>query len=251
MILLVMGLPGSGKTTLAKEILDRTDFIHLNADDVRADLNSDLGFSKEDRIEQARRMGAMARLLNNQGFSVIADFICPTKETRLAFGKADYTVWVSRINESEYPDTNTIWEDPTIYDLKINSGLSPEVEASLVIGAAKIYDWKKPTTLLLGRYQPWHDGHSALKKEAHLRTEQVVIGVRNTHNTSEKDPYDFNQVSSFIKEKEENSFVVKFPNITNILYGRDVGHTIEKVNLDSSIESISATAIRNSIKEKS
>ena len=63
MIIQVIGLPGAGKTTFAKELADRINAIHLNADEVRAELNKDLGFSPEDRLEQARRMGALSRLL--------------------------------------------------------------------------------------------------------------------------------------------------------------------------------------------
>ena len=72
MIIQIIGLPGSGKTTLAKALMGHTDAIHLNADEVRADLNKDLGFTPEDRIEQARRMGALARLLHAQGRVVFA-----------------------------------------------------------------------------------------------------------------------------------------------------------------------------------
>jgi hypothetical protein len=245
MITLIIGLPGSGKTTLATLLVAKTNSIHLNADQIRAELSSDLGFTIEDRIEQARRIGAIARLLSNQGKDVVVDFICPTEQTRQAFGFADKIVWMDRIEEGRYQDTNSIWEDPIKYDLRIKSNLTVEQEVELVISAFHLVDWTQPTTLLLGRYQPWHDGHSALKVEAHKRTKQVVVGVRSTHNTSPKDPYSFSEVESFIKEKDPNAFVVKFPNITNIVYGRDVGYQIEKVELSADIESISATDIRS------
>jgi adenylylsulfate kinase-like enzyme len=81
-IIQVIGLPGSGKTTFAKELSDRINAVHLNADAVRAELNKDLGFSAEDRLEQARRMGALSRLLSDQGYHVVVDFVNPTAETR-------------------------------------------------------------------------------------------------------------------------------------------------------------------------
>lgn len=245
MIILIIGLPGAGKTVLATLLAEKTNSIHINADVVRADLSSDLGFSIEDRIEQARRIGAVARLLSSQGRDVVIDFVCPTKATRESFGIADKIIWVDRLDESRYQDTNAMWEDPINYDLRIKPNLTLDQEVDFVIDRFKLVDWTKPTTLLLGRYQPWHDGHSALKLEAHKRTDQVLVGVRSTHNTSEKDPFSYSQVKDFIELKENNSFVLQFPNITNIIYGRDVGYKIEKVDLSPETESISATDIRS------
>lgn len=246
MIIQLIGLPGSGKTALAIELADRVNGIHLNADKVRADLNSDLGFAIEDRIENARRLGALARLLDEQGHIVIVDFICPTKETRDAFGVPDHLIWVNRIKEGRFVDTNKMWEDPIKFDVEILAGMSVSEEAELVIFHCGLYDWRKPTTLMLGRYQPWHEGHHALYDEAGKRTDQVVLGVRNTHKTSEKDPLTFEQVKTFIEAdpKMKNAMVVKFPNITNIVYGRDVGYKIEQVKLGDEIEAISATQKR-------
>ena len=247
MILLIIGLPGSGKTTLAEQIVSRTNSIHINADKVRSDLNSDLGFSNEDRIEQSRRMGALARLLDDQGFDVVVDFICPTDETRKAFGRANHITWVSRIEEGRFPDTNAIWQDPISYDLKINFGLTPEQEADAVIRHAGMFDWRRPTTLMLGRYQPWHEGHHALYQEGFNKTDQVLIAVRDTYKTSTKDPLTFDQVSQLIYQNEGDAFVLKLPNITNIIYGRDVGYSIEQVNLSEDLQKISATQKRKEL----
>jgi adenylylsulfate kinase len=246
MILLIFGLPGSGKTTLAKEIARRTDAIHLNADEVRADLNSDLGFSIEDRMEQARRMGALARLLDKQGKLVIADFVNPTLATRKMFGGSSYSVWIDRKPSRDYEDTTNLFQIPDTYDLSIPDGMSVEEEADLVLNNSNIYDWTKPTTLMLGRYQPWHEGHQALKDEAHKRTSQVLIGVRNTHGTSEKDPLPYEEVAKYIhgSNEQSNQLVMKLPNITNIVYGRDVGYKIEHVDLPPEIQAISATQKR-------
>jgi len=248
MIIQIIGLPGSGKTELAKALKERINAIHLNADEVRATVNSDLGFTPEDRIEQARRMGEMARLISKQGVApVIVDFVCPTNITRAAFGKPDILVYMNTINESRFEDTNKMFEEPINFDVIYNNhNLDPEEKSSQIIKNFGLHDWSAPTTLMLGRYQPWHEGHHALYKEAGKRTDQVLLGVRNTYNTSDKDPLKFDQVKEYIAKDEfmDGSMVLRLPNITNIVYGRDVGYKIEQVDLGADIHSISATQKR-------
>ena len=115
-------------------------------------------------------------------------------------------------------------------------------------GRTLMWDNKKSTAFMLGRYQPFHDGHFALFKEALQRADQVLIAVRDTGGTDEKNPFDFEFVKSKIEEKLVDYVgkyqVILVPNITNIVYGRDVGYKIEKIELGEAIESISATAVR-------
>lgn len=251
MIIQIIGLPGSGKTELAKALKDRINAIHLNADEVRATVNSDLGFSSEDRIEQSRRMGEMARLISKQGVApVIVDFVCPTELTRSAFGKPDILIYMNTIKEGRFEDTNKIFEAPTNYNWSfLNHTLEAYDKATVIIEEFKLHDWSAPTTLMLGRYQPWHEGHHALYKEARKRTEQVLLGVRNTYKTSEKDPLNFDQVKSYISEDffMDDAMVLRLPNITNIVYGRDVGYKIEQVDLGATIHAISATEKRKEL----
>ena len=250
MIVLLIGLPGAGKTTIAGAIADRVNGFHLNADEVRRGVNSDLGFTPEDRVEQARRMGEMARLIeSHQDKPVIVDFVCPTEETRKAFGEADVVVWVDTIKEGRFEDTNKMWEDPSNYDHRIevvgDEYLdSLPVRAITVVRKFGLVDWKEDTVMLLGRYQPWHEGHRALYEEAKKRAYQVVIGVRHTSGMTDKDPLHFNQVKQHILNDVPDAFVVKMPNITNIVYGRDVGYKIEQVDLGADIHAISATQKR-------
>jgi hypothetical protein len=239
MIIQIIGLPGSGKTELAKALKERINAIHLNADEVRATVNSDLGFSHEDRIEQARRMGEMARLIAKQGVApVIVDFVCPTELTRAAFGKPDILIYMETIEEGRFEDTNKMFEVPSNFDMAF--------KATEIIKQFNLHDWSAPTTLMLGRYQPWHEGHHALYVEAGKRTDQVLLGVRNTYNTSEKDPLKFDQVKEYIAKDEfmDGAMVLRLPNITNIVYGRDVGYKIEQVDLGADIHAISATQKR-------
>lgn len=249
MIIQIIGLPGSGKTTLAHTLKERINAIHLNADEVRASVNSDLGFTPEDRVEQARRMGDMARLIAKQNVApVIVDFVCPTKETREAFGYADIIIWMNTIGFGRFEDTNKMWEVPLFYDISIEGHIDTQDvknNTDLIIKAFNLFDWSAPTTLQLGRYQPWHEGHQALKEEAHKRTQQVLVGVRNTYDTSEKDPMPYKQVHDFIYENNKtDTLILRLPNITNIVYGRDVGYKIEQVDLGAEIHAISATQKR-------
>jgi len=251
MIIQIIGLPGSGKTELAKALKDRINAIHLNADEVRATVNSDLGFAPEDRLEQARRMGEMARLISKQGVSpVIVDFVCPTELTRAAFGKPDILIYMDTIKEGRFEDTNKMFEAPTEYDWSfLNHTRDPYDKASVIIEEFGLHDWSAPTTLMLGRYQPWHEGHHALYEEAGKRTSQVLLGVRNTYKTSEKDPLNFDEVKSYIAKDSfmDDAMVLRLPNITNIVYGRDVGYKIEQVDLGATIHAISATEKRKEL----
>jgi hypothetical protein len=245
-IIQIIGLPGSGKTTLAAALASRINAVHLNADYVRSTINADLGFTPKDRIENARRLGEIAKMLSNQGLDVVVDFICPTAATREAFGKADICIWMDTIAEGRFEDTNKLWEIPTKFDYRWTS-YDAEGQVQAIINQSNLHDWKVPTTLLLGRYQPWHEGHHALLEKAHERTTQVVIGVRDTHGTSEKDPLPYQEVANRIRAEERSSFVVKFPNITNIVYGRDVGYKIEQIELSQELQSVSATQKRKEL----
>src|SRR4051812_44955045 len=123
--ILVMGLPGAGKTTLSTVLAPLIGAVHFDADKVRATISRDLGFSAADRIEQARRMSWLCDQVVAHGYAAIGDFVCPTPETREAFGSA-FTVWVDRISISRFPDTNQIFVSPTNCDVHvIENGASP------------------------------------------------------------------------------------------------------------------------------
>ena len=244
MKLLIMGLPGAGKTTLAKTLVHRIGAVHFNADAVRENINKDLGFTEADRIEQATRMGWLCDRVVESGGIAVADFICPTEQTRAAFD-ADFTVFVARIDKGRFEDTNRIFEPPSDPDGVVTADVSPEFWAEKIATAIRPpFDWTKPTAFFLGRYQPFHDGHRALVLEGIRRTGQACIAVRSMQ-PDEKNPFDFEYVKSRIEQRlsaEKGRFVVlPLPNVTQILYGRDVGYSIEQIHLGEEMESISAT----------
>ena len=111
------------------------------------------------------------------------------------------------------------------------------------------FDSKAPTGLMLGRYQPWHKGHRTLFEKILEKEGQVCICIRDTQGTSEKDPLSFDQVKFYIDKDPamKDAMVIRFPNITNIVYGRDVGYKIEEVVLDAATQAISATQKRREL----
>ena len=126
-----------------------------------------------------------------------------------------------------------------------------------------MFDWKKPTVQMLGRWQPWHDGHQSLFKKCILKTGQVVIQVRDVQGASggegqEDNPFQWESVCKNIEEKLlTDGFergvhyeIMLVPNIVNISYGRGVGYTFEEEVFEEEIESISATKIRKKMREE-
>ncbi|MDC0054596.1 adenylyl-sulfate kinase [Candidatus Pelagibacter sp.] len=118
-IILVMGLPGAGKTTLANELAQLIECKRLNADEIRKAAN-DWDFSEEGRKRQAKRMCDEAIKIKKEGNNVIADFICPTPEARKLF-PADYIIWVDTIKEGRFEDTNQMFVKPEKFDFHVTT----------------------------------------------------------------------------------------------------------------------------------
>jgi len=118
MKILIFGLPGSGKTTLAKPFAELIGGVHINADEVRERYN-DWDFTQEGRMRQAQRMRYLADGVVSAGKIAVADFIAPTENARLEFAP-DYTVWMDTIKEGKYEDTNRIFQPP----VKVNYHVS-------------------------------------------------------------------------------------------------------------------------------
>ena len=126
-----------------------------------------------------------------------------------------------------------------------------------------MFDWKKPTVQMLGRWQPWHKGHQELFKRCIKKTGQVIIQVRDVEGSSGGDgqndnPFSWDKVCTNIEESLEKEGYKKgihyeimlVPNITNITYGRGVGYVFEEEIFDEEITSISATKIRAKLRDE-
>lgn len=249
--ILIMGLPGAGKTTLALALSRRINAVLFNADAVRREISSDLGFALEDRVEHARRMGWLCdRVLEADGY-VIADFICPTEQTRAVFqaGGPAFIVWVDRISEGRFEDTNRLFVPPERFDVRVTAQGSVEFWSEQIARQIRpVFDPKRPTALFIGRYQPFHDGHRALIEEGLRRVGQACIAVRDTAGLDDKNPFTFEMVRTRIEHAlrsyEGRFTVVPLPNISHVFYGRDVGYAVERIDLDAGLQSISATQQR-------
>jgi cytidyltransferase-like protein len=246
--ILITGLPGAGKTTLASVLAPLLNAVVFNADAVRANISRDLGFSHEDRVEHARRMGWMCDRVVEAGGTVIADFICPTPDTRRAFGTA-FTIWVDRIDAGRFEDTNRMFVAPKHFDLRVTPKGTPQYWAEQALALLRpAFDPQKPTALFIGRYQPFHGGHQRLIEEGLQRVGQVCIAVRDTHGIDETNPLPFfavkQRIEAALSSYAGRFVIVPLPNVTHVFYGRDVGYVIERITLDEATEAISATNVR-------
>jgi hypothetical protein len=269
MKILIFGLPGSGKTTLAHYLVgllgaDTTQW--FNADDVRK-AHNDWDFSDEGRLRAATRMRDLMEEADKDGVDVVCDFICPTEELRELFDEDVYRIWVNTIDAGRFEDTNQLFEKPIFYKPHVHYCSEPgyhdvdyiveewrdDYDARQIIWDLRKFDNQAPTTQLLGRWQPWHDGHQALFEKALEKTGQVCIEIRDMP-TDENNPFTPEEVITNLKQKlAVYAGRVRFlvvPNITHITYGRKVGYAIEQEFLGDEIENISATQIRENMRKE-
>jgi len=271
--ILIMGLPGAGKTYFAerlKKYLEdhikpinehslrpiadaQVSVTWFNADDIRKKYN-DWDFSHEGRIRQSIRMRDLA---DESGSDyAIVDFVAPLVEMRNNF-KADWTIWIDTIEKGRFEDTNKIFVPPEVYDFRITEQAAEKwsefVGEHIVENRRRpVFDWQKETVQMLGRWQPWHQGHRALFERAIAKTGQVVIQIRDCQGWQGTNPFAIEQVKYFIQRDLDPVYQGQYeiqvvPNIVNITYGRDVGYRIEQESFDEQTTNISATKIRKAM----
>jgi cytidyltransferase-like protein len=160
-----------------------------------------------------------------------------------------FTIWLDRIEEGRFEDTNRMFVAPGRFDLRVMPEGAPHFWAERALALLRPpFDPQKPTALFIGRYQPFHGGHQHLIEEGLRRVGQVCIAVRDTHGIDPDNPSPFfavkQRIEAALSAHAGRFVIVPLPNITDVFYGRDVGYNVERVVLDKETEAISATRVR-------
>lgn len=205
-IIRFIGPHGSGKTTIADAVRDRTNSIHIGIADV----------SESETVSAVAMLGRLARLLSvKQDKTVIVDFVGKNEETRNAFGDSDLTVWVDTI-----PDADD-WERPeeseNIHKI-VNTGDAHTdampTRAITIVRKYGLLDWKPEQTLMSGTFQTWNSDNVEEYK-ALVSQGPVVIGVKHSIGMKPENSLFFNQIRTNILSSIPEAKVILLPNIVN------------------------------------
>lgn len=283
------GLSGVGKTTLSYNVkleLEKRSLKTevIDGDEYRRTLCQDLGFSKEDRFENIRRLAFVGKKLSNNGIIVILSAINPYEEIRYEIKENSpnvKTVWLDCDLEilkkrdtkglykkaflpDEHPEKihnltgiNDPFEIPKDADLIIKTDQETEEESTekllnFILENIPTKKDKSPKALFIGRWQPFHNGHRWLIEQKIKQNIPVLIAVRDVA-ADEKNPLTTFQTVEILQKFYENQDVeiMIIPNIESVNFGRNVGYEINEFTPTDDIRNISATEIRNGLREKS
>tara|TARA_B100001057_G_scaffold353912_1_gene355805 strand:- start:485 stop:1096 length:612 start_codon:yes stop_codon:yes gene_type:complete len=181
-----MGLPGSGKTFLAKKLVKSLKADWLNSDRIRGKYK-DWDFSNTGIIRQVTRMKNLANQSKKK--FVVADFICPIQKQFEIF-KPNIVVWMDTIKVSRYPRINRIFKKPKKYDVRVTNK-NADLWILAVLDKVILYKWKKSSIVRISeKFKPWRAEHSILIKKALLKYGQVNLQIKNVRNLRDN-PYNF------------------------------------------------------------
>lgn len=264
------GLPCSGKTSIAKELLKVIDAQHLDGDIVRKSLTKDLGFSVKDRTENIRRVSIVCNMLNSAGINTIATFVSPTNKIRnmakrnikpfpfvLVYVKCsveecerrDVKGMYAKAHKDEIPmftGVSAPYEEPKYPNIIIDTEHKTKEQNvnTIVRTLERMALIGERYTLFIGRFSPPHKGHKYLFDSILNNGGRICIAVRDTP-LSTKDPLTAEQRKKLIEALYPNNPNVKIiivPDINEVCVGRKVGYKIMAV--PEKIRTISATKIR-------
>lgn len=230
--ILVMGLSSPDKAVLSNLMARRLRAVHFNGDRVRSQVNKDLGFSLNDRIEQARRVTWLCDQVVKSGVYAIADLTCPNADARRAFGEA-VTVWVDRTPSSGRRDADPLFVPPERWDIRVTA------EGTLA-------EWAKRITQYIRELA--EPKAAAVLAIGHGRRTGGIDGARRPLPARGRDPVTLRGMSAGVgdpfamAESEEHlqivlsgpmgSFIVEpLPDVKYIFYGYGVEYTVERIDV--------------------
>lgn len=267
LVVWLFGLPCSGKTTLAKRIAeDLGDFVHLDGDDIRKGLSSDLGFSQVSREENLRRVSHVAKILSDNGINVVCSFITPLENQRRVIerivGNKLFWVYVDApLPVCQKRDVKGLYEKAKKGEIEeftgFTSAFEPPTNVDVVVDTSErsvdecvmdIYEElnkKRARVFYIGRWQPFHTGHRYIIQDALNKGKSVLIGIRDML-PSKDNPFPARVVKSVIDDwyKGEDVETIILPNISAVAYGRKVGYDVYEVEVPPEIAKISGTELR-------
>jgi len=242
MIIWLTGQSGAGKTTIAKPLCEDLDAVLLDGDEMRQSISLGAGFSKAERAEHNLRVARLARELGRRQ-NVVVSVIAPMVTIRREISRICKPIWIY-VKKTLPERDGHFYEESDKYFTVDHDTLTPQESVRSII---KFLDEEKKTcSMLIGRYQPLHEGHIKLIRKVMKddNVERVLIALRDTELDG-SNPYTVSErIAMFRKEFGYEIDVIKIPDIKEVCYGRKVGWGIREVRLDKDTEQISATKIR-------